>query len=149
DEGEERRGFTGAQGNVLIDGEPPAAKALEIEAILARIPASDVERIELVRGASAGSAQALRVNVVRRAGARGAGVWSMELARAEDGRASPSGEVAYSGRRGAVEYGISAVLSAEHVPGRGETRAFDAAGALGQRRLESVPSDDREARIAG
>ncbi len=76
DGGEDRRGFTGAQGNVLIDGEAPAAKAQEIEAILARIPASDVERIELVRGASAGSAQALRVNVVRRGApprARGGG----------------------------------------------------------------------------
>lgn len=67
DEGEERRGLSGAQGNVLIDGEPPAAKAQEIDDILSRIPAGDVLRIELIRGSgsSAGSGQTLRVNVVR------------------------------------------------------------------------------------
>src|SRR5690349_8753607 len=60
EEGETRRGFAGAQSNVLIDGEPPASKSQEIEDVLARIPARDVVRIELIRGAgsSAGSSQA-------------------------------------------------------------------------------------------
>src|SRR5262245_48925412 len=65
DEGEERRGFAGAVGNVLIDGAPPAVKSEDLDDILERIPARDVMRIELLRGegASASSAQAVRVNV--------------------------------------------------------------------------------------
>ena len=148
DEGEERRGFAGAQTNVLIDGEPPASKAREIEDILAAIPASDVERIELVRSSAAGSSQSVRVNVVRRAGG-GEGLWTLELARAEDGRVSPSGEAAFSGRRGEVRYGLSAALEIEHLPIGGERADFDAAGALTERHAETLPTDEREARIAG
>lgn len=150
EEGEERRGFSGAQGNVLIDGEPPAVKAQEIDDILSRIPASDVVRIELIRGAgsSAGSAQTLRVNVVRRPGA-GDGVWEVELARARDGRVTPSGEVAWTGRRGDLEYGLSAALSDEHLPIRGVRSDFDASGALDDARTEHVPTNEREGRLAG
>jgi len=149
DEGEERRGLAGAQGNVLIDGEPPTAKAQEIDDILAAIPASDIERIELIRGArsSAGSAQTMRVNVVRRAGA-GAGVWNIELAHTRDGRVSPSVSAAWSGRRGAMSYGVSAALDTEHAPFRGVRADFDSFGALEERRIERVPTDEREGRLA-
>lgn len=150
DEGEERRGFSGAQGNVLIDGEPPTSKAQEIDDILARIPAGDVVRIELIRGSgsSAGSGQTLRVNVVRRPG-RGEGVWEAELAHTRDGRVTPSGELAWTGRRGNVEYGVSAALAQEHLPVRGVRSDFDATGALDDGRTERVPSDERAARLAG
>lgn len=149
DEGEERRGFSGAQGNVLIDGEPPAAKAQDIDDILSRIPAGDVVRIELIRGSgsSAGSGQTLRVNIVRRPG-DGEGVWEVELARARDGRVTPSGEAAWTGRRGDFEYGVSAAISQEHLPIRGVRSDFDASGALDDSRAERVPSDERETRLA-
>lgn len=150
DEGEERRGFSGAQGNVLIDGEPPAAKAQEIDDILSRIPAGDVVRIELIRGSgsSAGSGQTLRVNIVRRPG-DGEGVWEVEVARARDGRVTPSGEAAWTGRRGDFEYGVSAAVSQEHLAIRGVRSDFDASGALDDARSERVPSDERETRFAG
>jgi outer membrane receptor protein involved in Fe transport len=149
DEGEERRGFAGAQSNVLIDGAAPTSKAQEIDDILAAIPARDVERIELFRGAgsSAGSAQTLRVNIVRRTGA-GAGVWQIELARVRGGSVSPSGALAWSGRRGAVEYGVSAALDTEHTPVRGARSDFDAAGAPEERRTERIPADERQGRLA-
>lgn len=51
--GEERRGFAGASGNVLINGERPSSKA-PISQQLARIAAEDVERIDLYAGGSAG-----------------------------------------------------------------------------------------------
>src|SRR5688572_32043796 len=46
----ERRGFAGAVGNVLIDGEQPSAKSQLLEDILQRIPASQVVRVEVWRG---------------------------------------------------------------------------------------------------
>jgi len=148
DEGEERRGFAGAQGNVLIDGAPPASKAQEIDDLLARIPASDVVRIELVRGSAVGTSQAARVNVVRRVGG-GDGVWTLEVARSADGRISPSGEAAWSGRRGNLQYGLSAALDIERSPVEGARLDYDASGALAERRRERLPSDERELRLAG
>lgn len=150
DEGEERRGFAGAAGNVLIDGASPAVKSEDISDILERIPASDVVRIELIRGegASASSAQAVRVNVVR-SPSDGAGVWEASLEHTEDGRVSPAGQVSWSGRRGAVEYGVSAMFEDTHVPLAGEELSFDAADGLDGRDVERIAEDERERRLSG
>lgn len=150
DEGEERRGFAGAQGNVLIDGAPPASKSQEIDDILSRIPASDVERIELIRGSgsNAGSAQGARINVVRRPSS-GDGVWEATAARAADGRISPGAEAAWSGRLRDLEYGLSATYDVTRLPIRGSQLEYDASGALDERRDERLPSDEREGRLIG
>lgn len=47
---EEVRGFSSNPGNVLIDDRRPSAKQDSLAAILARIPADMVDRIELIRG---------------------------------------------------------------------------------------------------
>ena len=49
--GDDVRGFGGAAGNVLVNGERPSTKS-DLESYLRRIPAANIERIELVRGAS-------------------------------------------------------------------------------------------------
>ena len=70
------RGLAGAVGNVLIDGVRPATKQESLEATLRRIPASAVDRIELIRaGAPAVDMQghSLLANVVRARKARTAG----------------------------------------------------------------------------
>jgi len=54
DSGSDRRGFSGTGGNVLIDGARPSAKSQGLEDILGRIPAKQVVRLELIRGASSG-----------------------------------------------------------------------------------------------
>lgn len=48
----EVRGYSGAAGNVLIDGERPAGKTVSLEAMLKRIPAARVAKIELIRAGS-------------------------------------------------------------------------------------------------
>ncbi|HYD74321.1 MAG TPA: TonB-dependent receptor, partial [Candidatus Binatia bacterium] len=150
DEGEERRGFSGAAGNVLIDGSLPVAKSEDIADILERIPAGDVVRIELIRGegASASNAQAVRVNVVRNP-SDGAGVWEASLERAGDGVVSPAGQISWSGRRGAVEYGLSAVFEDAHTLLDGQELTFNAAGALDERNIERIVEDERERRLSG
>ena len=50
DDGDSVRGFAGAAGNVLIDGVRPTSKSDDLYSILRRIPASQVERIDLIRG---------------------------------------------------------------------------------------------------
>ncbi|HNP34883.1 MAG TPA: TonB-dependent receptor [Woeseiaceae bacterium] len=44
------RGYSGSAGNVLIDGQRSASKYQDLEGILRRIPASSVERIDLISG---------------------------------------------------------------------------------------------------
>lgn len=54
EEGEDLRGFSGAVGNVLINGARPASKIEPLSTLLARIPARRVIRLELIRGGGAG-----------------------------------------------------------------------------------------------
>ena len=63
------RGFAGAAGNALVDGSRPASKTDSLSDVLARIPASQVARIELIRGGAPGidmGGRSVVVNVVRR-----------------------------------------------------------------------------------
>lgn len=69
---EDVRGLSGARGNVLIDGQLPAAKSVSLRNFLQRIPADTVERIDLIRGGAPGidmQGQAVVVNVIRIGGA--------------------------------------------------------------------------------
>ncbi len=67
-EGDNVRGFGGAAGNVLINGERPSTKT-GLNALLQRTPAAAVVRIELVTGQSASldmRGQTKIVNIVLR-----------------------------------------------------------------------------------
>lgn len=48
------RGYAGAGGNVLVDGQRPAIKSESLDQYLRRISAASVERIELIRGGAPG-----------------------------------------------------------------------------------------------
>lgn len=98
DSGAELRGFAGAAGNVLVDGERPTIKSGGLEDFLRRIPANAVERIEVTRGAQrAGetAGQSLIANVIRKPQSF-AGTWSGELERNPAGLVYPRGEVSFT-----------------------------------------------------
>jgi outer membrane receptor protein involved in Fe transport len=63
----ELRGYSGAGGNVLVDGQRPTSKEDTLEDVLKRIPAGSVERIELIRSGAGYDMQGytLLANVVR------------------------------------------------------------------------------------
>jgi outer membrane receptor protein involved in Fe transport len=54
DDGNTERGFAGTAGNVVIDGQRPTSKSDDLQSVLNRIPASNVDRIEVVRGGAQG-----------------------------------------------------------------------------------------------
>src|SRR5690242_14451704 len=54
DNGATVRGFEGAAGNVLIDGQRPASKSETLQDIIFRIPAGKVARIDIIRGGAPG-----------------------------------------------------------------------------------------------
>jgi hypothetical protein len=69
DGGDNVRGFAGAAGNVLIDGQRPTSKTDGLGDTLARIPIDQVERIDLIRGGSTGidmQGQTVVANVIRK-----------------------------------------------------------------------------------
>ena len=107
DGGDGRRGFSGAVGNLLIDGLRPSSKSQSLETLLSQIPASQVVRLELLRGAAiAGDASGASVllNVVRTPSA-GSGLWNIQLGQHSEA-IRPSGDLSYSGRSGQIEWGV-------------------------------------------
>src|SRR5262245_9774789 len=54
DGGSGARGYEGSGGNVLVDGQRPTTKTDDLDNILRRIPASAVERIDVIRGGAPG-----------------------------------------------------------------------------------------------
>jgi hypothetical protein len=102
-----RRGFSGASGNVLVDGEHPIAKSQTLADFLQRIPAKQVVRIELLRGGEAraeASSHAVIANIVRTASA-GQGVYQLGFEYA--GRTPvPNGWGSWSGRFGQTDYSV-------------------------------------------
>ncbi|MGH8178349.1 MAG: hypothetical protein ACREV5_18990, partial [Steroidobacter sp.] len=119
------RGFAGAAGNVLIDGNRPASKQESLEAILRRIPASTVSHVELIRPGARGvdmQGQTVLANVIRirRVEMRG----SAELGSSfyERGFSAPRIAGEFSRRSGEQLFEVSAaryrVVDDEHGAGR-------------------------------
>jgi outer membrane receptor protein involved in Fe transport len=71
DDGDTLRGFAGTAGNVLIDGQRPTSKTDDLQSILTRLPASDVDHIDLIRGSEQGidmQGKTVIANVIRKKG---------------------------------------------------------------------------------
>jgi hypothetical protein len=146
---ESRRGFAGAVGNVLIDGERLSAKTQSLSDVLQRVPASEVVRIEVLRGTASGDASGSSVlaNVVRTPSS-GGGAWAVgsEIASRDP---APNGWFGWGGRRGVTEYslgGNSYSLERE-LPGQRSVR--DAAGTLTELLYDESPREFAEYALNG
>jgi len=67
--GNTARGFGGTAGNVLVNGQRPTSKTDDLQSILLRTPASDVDHIELIRGGAPGidmQGQTVIANIIRK-----------------------------------------------------------------------------------
>lgn len=103
DGGDSARGFAGTAANVLIDGQRPTSKSDSIDSILGRIPASDVERIELIRGGAPGidmHGRTVMANVIRKKGAETNVTLSVQDNLFADGHTIPGGSILFSKRIG-------------------------------------------------
>ena len=96
DDGDRVRGFGGAAGNVLINGQRPSTKG-GLGDVLARIPVANVLRIEIVTGSSAkldmrGQTKVANV-IVKSVEVPVSGNWQVVGRRYQDGRISGSTDV--------------------------------------------------------
>ena len=146
DTGKSQRGFAGTAGNVLIDGTRPTAKTDDLDSILARIPASSVDRIELIRGGAPGidmQGRNVIANIVRKTSATDQIVLTLSNTLIEDGEWVPAARLEYHGTSGKLNYALSLARTADQwddSPGKGYrlqtdlatgTRAYDEAMCYG------------------
>lgn len=152
DGGDDRRGFSGAVGNLLIDGLRPSTKSQSLEGILSRIPASQVVRLELLRGAAVAgdaSGQAVVLNIVRTPTA-GSGLYEAGFEITSRGVPAPRGELSYSGRNGSFEWGLGASIFSQYRDLPGWRLHYDQPGNVYDGRTDTPsPRDFREAFING
>jgi outer membrane receptor protein involved in Fe transport len=141
DEGDaDVRGLAGSAGNVLVDGRRPAAKQDRLDAILKRIPAASVLRIELIRGGAQGvdmQGYSVLANVVRRSEAAVRGQAEAAFARYGDGRTAPSLRANISRRSGdrVSEASLYLFQSIDDEKGRGPRIRTNADGSIRERAI--------------
>jgi TonB-dependent Receptor Plug Domain len=115
DQGPQVRGFAGSAGNVIVDGERPTSTQDTLESILRRIPASQVERIELIHGGAAGvdmQGRTVLANIVRRkdAGAQVVAAVAYDYLP-KDGREAPSVRLETTQRFGEKTFEASLLIA--------------------------------------
>jgi len=104
------RGFEGAAGNVLIDGQRPASKTDTLQDILFRVPASKVERIDVIRGGAPGidmQGKTVLANVILKKDGGIRGVFAIADNRIDDGRDLGQLRIEGSGALAAVKWELS------------------------------------------
>jgi outer membrane receptor protein involved in Fe transport len=140
------RGFGGASGNLLINDRRPSAKQDLPSTILSRIPASIVERVELVRGQVRGidlRGQSVMVNIILKGDAPAAVRWEAFVRKSfEHGPLTPSLSVSLSDTWSGIEYNAGFTARKTAFGRFGLDQVFDGNGSLTENR-----NDSRENRI--
>jgi hypothetical protein len=137
---ENLRGLGQATGNVLFNGERPSNKADDMYTQLSRIPAGNVERIEIVDGATLDipglSGQV--ANIVYRADAfSGQFSWKPEFRAHYTDPLFTRADVSVRGRTGAIEYEVALNNDDSARSGAGgPTLIYDGAGNIIERRKD-------------
>src|SRR5690348_13447523 len=137
---EQLRGLGQATGNVLFNGQRPSSKSNDLGTLLSRIPADNVERIEILDGATLDipglSGQVANI-VFRADNFSGQFSWKPQFRAHYTDPLLTRGDVSVSGRTGAIEYeiGLNNDNSARSGAG-GETLITNGAGALVERRYD-------------
>ena len=141
-EGNSLRGFGGAAGNVLIDGQRPTVKAGGITEVLRRIGAARVERVVLLRGTDAAEAQGqtLVANVILRTDGGGSGNASLKLSHTRDGRISPSAQISHARKIAGWQSNVELSVEQVRYPIDGIYHISDSNG---------MPTETRHERIIG
>jgi len=146
------RGLGQASGNVLVNSQRLSSKSDDIYTQLARIPASNVERIDLVDAATLNvpglTGQVANV-VARTSSFSGQFSWEPDF-RAH--YAHPNlldGSISVSGKFGSAEFTLSLVNDANRGGAGGPTVIRDGAGAVTESRDDIVTFDRDDPKVSG
>ncbi|MGY8813093.1 MAG: TonB-dependent receptor plug domain-containing protein [Gammaproteobacteria bacterium] len=139
------RGFSSATGNFLINDKRPSSKKDQAVTILSRIPATNIERIELIRGQVRGidlQGQSALINIILRAETPTAIKWEANLLKPfSHGPLTPSVNVSLTDNWNEIEYNTGISIAKNSFGRTGLDDFFDNNGNLTEKRF-----DDRENR---
>ena len=130
------RGYAGAGGNVLVDGQRPAIKSESLDQYLRRISAASVERIELIRGGAPGidmQGRSVIANIIVRRTVTTQRVIEFNPYFYPDGYIGPLIRASYSRREGQSQEEIAFSATSDQridLAGDGYRRRYDADGNL-------------------
>jgi outer membrane receptor for ferrienterochelin and colicins len=149
---EQERGLGQATGNVLLNGQRLSGKSDDVLAQLSRIPAQNVERIEIVDAASLDipGLSGRVANVVSRARAiTGQYGWRGEARLEHTSPLFSHFNVSMSGERGPVEFTLGVENNAFRGGAGGPTYIESVDGELLEHREEVVTADGEQPRVSG
>src|SRR5688500_11381863 len=148
---EQDRGFGEATGNVLINGERISAKSNDVVTELSRIPAGNVERIEIVDAATLDvpglSGQVANV-IVRSTGISGQWAYRPEFRSFYTDPLFTRFEVSVSGTKGPVQYTIGLDNRGNRSGAGGPTWIYSPGGAMTEERDEQWRSNSEQPRFS-
>ena len=150
-EEDEDRGLGEATGNVVINGQRISGKSNDVVTELTRIPATNVERIEIVDGATLNvpglSGQVANV-IVRSGGISGQWAYRPEFRSYYTDPLFTRFEVSVSGTKGPVQYTVGLDNRGNRSGAGGPTRIYDAAGARTEDRDEEWRGNVEQPRLS-
>jgi hypothetical protein len=146
------RGLGDATGNVVINGQRLSGKSNDVVTELSRIPAENVERIEIVDGATLNipglSGQVANV-IVRNTGISGQWAYRPEFRSYFTDPLLTRFEVSVSGTKGPVQYTIGLDNRGNRSGAGGPTWIYNPAGSLAEVRREEWHSNYDQPRVTG
>jgi hypothetical protein len=149
---EDARGLGQATGNVVINGQRLSGKSNDVVTELSRIPARNVERIEIVDGATLKipglSGQAANV-IVRSTGISGQWRYRPEFRSYYTDPLLNRFDVSVSGTKGPVQYTIGVENRGNRSGAGGPTWIYSPAGALTEERREEWRGNADQPQITG
>jgi hypothetical protein len=138
-DGTSERGFIGAVGNILINDNYPSIKQDTPSAILRRIPADQVEKIEIIRGQVRGidlQGRQIVANIILRQGSNASFRWLSFLQKSMTGPYKPGGNISLIHRYGGIDYNLGLDVEREANGERGPEFIFDRDGNLIETRFD-------------
>jgi len=133
DDGGDQRGFGAAAGNILINGRRPSTKDDLPSAMLKRVPSTNVERIELIRGQLRGidmRGQSVVANIVLRDDTPAITRWNLILGENFDQGLTPQIDATLTDRSREVQYSVGGILYVTSNGDPGPEWIYDADGNL-------------------
>jgi len=143
-DGDSLRGFGSAAGNILINGRRPSAKSDSPSSILARIPAGQIEYIELIRGQFRGIdmlGYSTLANVILQGDLPAILRWEASYRFDNTGPEKPSIDLSYANNWRGIDYNLGLYLEKEANGQTGARRLFNADGVLTESTYLSQTSD--------
>jgi hypothetical protein len=150
-DGDESRGFASAAGNILINGRRPSSKEDAPSAILNRIPASLVERIELIRGQVRGvdlRGQTVVANIFLQKDVPAAVRWETAVRKHFDvDRLFMTGDISISDSWHDIDYNLGLFIERNANGERGIEDIFNGTDVLTERRNDNIHETGHEGNI--